>query len=57
MMTLQQIRETLKDRNVQAVSAACGISPHSIYRLMKQDGKPLYMTVKVLSDYLEGKNQ
>lgn len=54
MMTPQQIRESLADRNVQAVAAASGVSAHSIYRLLKTDSKPLWTTVKALSDYLEG---
>ena len=53
MMTPQQIRDALKDRNVQAVAAASGVSAHSIYRLIKEEGRPLYTTVKALSDYLE----
>lgn len=56
MMTLDQIRKELADRNIQAVSKATGISAHSIYRLIKQDGQPLYVTAKKLSDYLERSN-
>ena len=54
MMTPQQIRDALKDRNIQAVARQSGVSANSIYRLMAKDGKPLWLTVKRLSDYLEG---
>lgn len=59
MMTLEQIRLALEDRNIQAVSKGSGVSAHSIYRLLNSEGniKPLYETVKSLSDYLEGKSQ
>jgi DNA-binding phage protein len=57
MMTPEQIRQALKDRNIQAVAKASGVSAHSIYRLLNKDGKPLYLTIAALSEYLEGKNQ
>lgn len=55
MLTLQRIRELLKDRNIQAVAKACGLNPHTIYRLMDEQRDPAFSTVKALSDYLEGK--
>jgi len=53
MLTVEVIREQLKDRNLSKVAEASGISSASIYRLMNEDGRPLYETVKSLSDYLE----
>lgn len=53
MMTLPEIRERLRDRNIQKVSEATGLHPHSIYRLMKEDSRPAYETVKKIIDYLE----
>lgn len=55
MKTVEQIRSALSDRNLKKVAEEAGISSASVYRLMKHDGKPLYETVKALSDYLEGK--
>lgn len=55
MKTADEIRETLADRNLRKVAKAAGISEASVYRFMKEDGRPLYETVKALSDYLEGK--
>lgn len=55
MKTVEEIREALSDRNISKVAYDAGISSASVYRLMKKDGKPLYETVKALSDYLEGR--
>jgi len=53
MLTVHEIRETLQDRNLSTVAIKSGVSAASIYRLIKEDSKPLYETVKKLSDYLE----
>lgn len=53
MMTAEQIREALKDRNLYKVAIGAGISPASVYRFVKEESSPLYDTVKALSDYLE----
>lgn len=55
MKTVEEIRAALSDRNLRKVADESGISSASVYRLMKEDSKPLYETVKALSDYLEGK--
>lgn len=55
MLTLDQVREALKDRNLNKVAKSSGISSAAIYRIMHENGQPLYSTVKALSDYLEGK--
>jgi DNA-binding phage protein len=55
MKTVEEIRSALSDRNLRKVAYDAGISSASVYRLMKEDSKPLYETVKALSDYLEGK--
>lgn len=55
MKTVEQIRAELSDRNLRKVAGDAGVSSASVYRLMKSDGKPLYETVKALSDYLEGR--
>jgi DNA-binding phage protein len=53
MLTLEQIRKQLEDRNIQAVARGCGVSADAIYRLMKPHSQPAYLTVKAVSDYLE----
>jgi transcriptional regulator NrdR family protein len=56
MLTVEQIKERLQDANLKRVAENAGIHPASVYRLM-QDAKPMYETVKALSDYLEAKAQ
>lgn len=54
MLTLEKIKELLKDCNLSAVAQSAGIHPNTLYRMM--DGQqPKYATVKTLSDYFEDK--
>lgn len=50
---LEQIRNTLKDRNLKAVAEATGLNPHTLYRLVKGTVKPSKVTLRLLSDYLQ----
>lgn len=52
MMTLEQIKQRLKDANLKRVAESAGVHPATVYRLMQDDATPLYETVKALSDYL-----
>lgn len=52
MMTVEQIRKRLEDANLKRVAENAGVHPATVYRLMNEDSKPLYETVKALSDYL-----
>lgn len=56
MMTIEQIKRRLADSNLSAVAEKSGVHPATLYRMMAGDSptKPLYETVKTLSDYLEG---
>jgi DNA-binding phage protein len=54
MMTLEQVREALADRNLAEVSRRTGISYFKIWRIMNTQGEPSYQTVEALSAYLEG---
>lgn len=54
MLTLDQIKELLKDTNYSAVAESAGIHPNTVYRLMNGQ-EPKYGTVKALSDYFEDK--
>ena len=54
MLTLEQIKERLRDSNLRAVSQSSGVNYHTLVKLMSQDGRdPAYSTVKALSDYLQ----
>jgi len=52
MMTIEQIKQRLDDANLKRVAVAAGIHPATVYRFMQEESKPLYETVKALSDYL-----
>lgn len=54
MMTLDQIKETLKNYKLNRVAKAAGVDRHVLYRMMKESANPSYETVKKLSDWLEG---
>lgn len=56
MLTIEQIQQQLKDRNLSAVARATNITRQTISAICNGTAaKPSYETVKVLSDYLEGK--
>lgn len=57
MLTVEQIKTRLKDANLKRVAQAAGVHPATVYRLMSEDSKPLYETVKALSDYLSKRDQ
>lgn len=57
MLTLEEIKKKLSDRNISAVAKNIGMTRQFISAV--KTGKapnPSYDTVKKLSDYLEGKN-
>ena len=53
MLTIEQIRESLQDRNLTKVSDATGVSKATIYRICSGAENPSYDAVKKLSDYIE----
>lgn len=53
MLTVEQIKKRLQDANLKRVAENAGVHPATVYRFMQEDSKPLYETVKALSDYLE----
>lgn len=55
MLTVEQIKKRLEDANLKRVAENAGIHPATVYRFMQADSKPLYETVKALSDYLTEK--
>jgi DNA-binding phage protein len=52
MLTVEQIKKRLKDANLKRVAENAHIHPATVYRFMQSESKPLYETVKALSDYL-----
>lgn len=57
MLTIEQIKKRLEHANLFKVALAAKVDPSRVYRLMRDEGKPLYETVKLLSDYLESQNK
>lgn len=56
MLTLAEIREKLKDRNLSYVAEELGRSRQQIWQVASgKNTNPTYSFVKQLSDYLEGK--
>lgn len=54
MLTIEEIKNRLHDRNIKAVAKAVGVSRQTISNI--KNGKnttPAYQTVKAISDYLE----
>jgi DNA-binding phage protein len=54
MLTLDEIKRRLADRNLKVVAGNTKLAPDTIYRLVNGAGAPSYDTVKTLSDYLQG---
>lgn len=50
---LDDIKKALKDRNLTAISAATGLNPHTIYRLVNGKVQPNQSTLNLLSMYLQ----
>lgn len=53
MLTIEQIRERLADRNLHQVAERAGIHRHTLYRIANGTTSSTYETIKKLSDYLE----
>lgn len=53
MLTLEQIRDGLRDRKISVVSQETGISRLSLYRIANGvTNEPRHSTVMILSEYL-----
>jgi len=53
MLTLEEVRRRLADRNLSAVSRMIGMPYSTLYAVASgREEKPTYATVKALSDYL-----
>jgi hypothetical protein len=53
MLTVKQIKEKMKDRNIRAVSRECKLHENTIYTFMRSEN-PRTRTAEILSNYLEG---
>jgi len=54
-MTLEQIKEQLKDSNLRRVAEACDLHYNVLTRLMRGDTDPRYSTVVTLITYLKAR--
>lgn len=52
MLTITQIKQRLIDANLKRVATNAGLHPATVYRFIKGDGRPLFETVRALSEYL-----
>jgi hypothetical protein len=52
MLTLEQIKETLKPYNLRAVAKETSIEYNVLWRAIRKDKPVKYEVVKQLSDYL-----
>jgi DNA-binding phage protein len=57
MQSTQTIVKGLQDRKVTAVAKATGLSPHTIYRLIKSKNTPRRATLTALENYLNGEKK
>lgn len=56
MLSLQEIREKLKDSNHSAVARKIGMSQPQMWRLMNhQDPNPTIKTLERVTDYIDGR--
>lgn len=53
MLTLEQIRDRLADRNLHQVAERAGIHRQTLYRIASGQTQPSYETLRKLSEYLE----
>lgn len=57
MLTLDQIKQLLKDRRPSMVADSIGVHVNTILQIRDDpDANPTYRVVAALSDYLEGKS-
>jgi len=57
MMTLEQVKEELKNYKLNRVAAEIGVDKSVLYRMMNEHTTPSYDTVKKLSDFLGGEDE
>ena len=53
MITLDEIRKRLEDRNLTVISERTGVSYQTLWRITKTNSTPSVATAEKLSEYLE----
>ena len=53
-MTLDEIKEKLKDRNLLVVAERIGVHFNTLYNIVNDKGNPSYSTLIKLENYLKG---
>lgn len=53
MLTLDEVKDKLKDRNLMKVSKAAGVHYNCLYRFMRGKSNPSYETVQKLVAHIE----
>jgi len=53
MITLNEIRKRLEDRNLTVISERTGVSYQTLWRITKTNSVPSAATAEKLSNYLE----
>lgn len=53
MLSIEQIQEKLKDRNLIKVAEKIGIHFNTLYAIAKGKANPKYSTLVKINDYLE----
>ena len=54
ILTLDQIKAALSDRNLKTVAKRTGLAADTLYRIAHGEGTPTHATIIVLSIYLDG---
>lgn len=52
MLTIEELKLLLKDRNIAQVSRETGLHANVIYRVVNGHSKPSYDTIVALSNYI-----
>ncbi len=52
MLTIEQIKDKMRDRKASKVAKAIGISRQALYLILNGATRPSYDTLQKLSDYL-----
>lgn len=55
MLTIEEIREKMGDRNIAEVARRLDVTRAWLADIIKGRGKPSYSMLEKISDYLEGK--
>lgn len=54
MLTIEDIKRHLADRNINEVARRTGLHPNIIHRILNDKSKPSYDTMLALTQYING---